>query len=157
MSEFTNDSLIFTVKIIAILIIFSVVFGPEGIAIQTFQFSIYTEPIMLQNHIASAFNIGSFSPGNFSNSVKTSGSPYTIKISTDSSGTKYVHVFPTGKTYLNTNFALVNPTPIISKCAIQDQEITLRKGIIETVIIEKIEGVNGCSLSIITNAENEVI
>lgn len=150
MVEITEDFIRFVAEVIVLLIIFSVIFGEEGIASNTFNYLVFAEPILLQDYLSSALTIGSQAPGEFSSSVKTSGQPHTIEIYRRD-GITYVHVIPAQEIYLKTKFVSIDPIPIATNCIIPDQTIKLQKNLIQTITVKKtFEEVctsSGCTLS----------
>ena len=137
MSEITKDFIKFVAEVLVLLVIFSVVFSPEGIASGTFNYFVFAEPILLQNYIASALTVGSQTKGEFFSDIKlTSGLPHTIKIFFKD-GIPYVSVIPAQEAFLKTEFSTIEPTPIITNCNILEQEIKLPQKTAQTVVIEK--------------------
>ena len=146
MSEITKDFIKFVAEVFALLIIFSVVFSPEGIATSTFNYFVFAEPILLQNYIASAITVGSQANGDFYSSIKlTSGLPHTIKFFFNN-GKPYVSVIPSQEVLSGTTYTDTEPTPIITNCGITKQEIKLPKRADQTLRIEKIVENNNCRL-----------
>jgi len=148
MVEITKDFIKFLAEVIALLIIFSVIFGEEGIASNTYNYFVYVEPILLQDYISSALTIGSQALGNFSSSVKTSGQPHTINIYTEN-GITYVNVIPAEEVYLKTKFASIDPIPIETNCNIPSQIIRLKENLIQTITVKKTLEEDGCKLTVI--------
>jgi len=126
MVELIKDLIKFVSGVIILLMIFTVIFSPEGIASNTFNYLAFVEPILLQDYISTALSVGSYSSGEFSTSIQTTGQSHKVEIYTINDVT-YVHAIPSTETYLKTKFASLNPTPVIVKCAIQNQTIQLPK------------------------------
>lgn len=147
MSEITKDFIKFVGEAIVLLLIFSVVFSPEGMATSTFNYFVFAEPILLQNYIASAMTIGSQTKGEFSTNIKvTSGAPHTIKIFFQN-GISYVSVIP-AKGSSKTEFKPLEPTPIITSCSVKEQEIKLPEKTDQTVGVQKIIENGNCKLTL---------
>jgi len=146
MVEITKDFIKFVAEVIALLIIFSVVFSPEGIASNTFNYFVFAEPILLQNYIASAMTVGSQVRGEFYSDIKlTSGLPHTVKI-LFKGGIPYVNVIPVQEAFLKTKFTPIEPVPIITSCSISEQEIKLPKKAGQVLRVEKIFENGKCKL-----------
>jgi len=139
MSEIIKDFIKFTAEIILLLIIFSVILDPEGgIAANTFNILTYAEPILLQNHIATALTTAGNIPGEFSTSFKTSGLPYVIEIYEENS-IDYINLNLTliNRYLLNTKFAKIDPIPITTDCFVPEQTIILERELVQTLSVEK--------------------
>lgn len=150
MVEITKDFIKFIAQVILLLVIFSVVFDPErGIVANTFNYLIYAEPILLQDHISTAITTASHTPGEFSTSFKTTGIPYIIKIYKEDDK-PYVSIDLTlvQQQLLSTRFAVLEPIPILTDCNISDQKITLERNLIQTITVKKTLE-NGCKISVI--------
>ena len=152
MSELTKDLIKFTAEVILILTIFSVIFDPErGIAVNTFNYLTYAEPITLQNQISTAMTVAGYSPGEFFTSFTTSGMPYKIDIYKEGK-TNYIRIDLSlvSQVLINTKLANVNPLPILTDCEVEDQIIILKKELIQTIRIKKIIENNNCKVFIET-------
>lgn len=135
--EMVKDFLKFVAEVIALLLVFSVVFGQQGMASNTFNYLNFAEPILLQNHIASAISVGSQVPGEFYSNIKTtSGISHTITIFYKETK-PYVSVVPPQDAFSRTTFVPTDPTPIITGCKISQQEIKLPEKAAQTVRVEK--------------------
>jgi len=148
MSEVTKDMIKFVAEVIVLLIIFSVVFSPEGIATNTFNYFVFAEPMLLQNYIASALTVGSQTKGEFSTNIKlTSGLPHTVKIFFKE-GIPYVNVIPAEGGMLKTTFGSIDPTPIITSCTIHEQAVKLPKAPAQEIRIKKVFENEKCELTV---------
>jgi hypothetical protein len=156
MSELMKDFLKFVVEVFLMLIVLATLFSEQGIASNTFNFLTYVEPILLQNWLSSSLTIGSSAPGEFITNTKTTGQLYTIKIFNES-GIMYVLVEPPQEFYIKTKFATIEKTPLISKCKIPEQEIKLKKNLIQSIVVQKILTDDGCSMNISIPAETVVV
>ena len=146
--EMTKDFVKFVAEVIALLLIFSVVFGQQGIASTTFNYLNFAEPILLQNYIATAISVGSQAPGEFYTSIKTtSGTSHTIKIFYQETK-PYVSVVPPQDSFSKTTFVPTDATPIISDCRISEQEIKIPEKAAQRIMVEKKVQTNGCFISI---------
>ncbi len=140
----------FVGMLIIFLILFLVVLGDMGIASNVFNYLTYIEPILLQDYISSALIVGSTAPGEFSSNIRTSGQPHTIEILTNrDDNIIYVSVKPDQETYMETKFATIDPTPIVTNCIIPDQKIKLQKNIMQIITIKKTSSNGGCKLFVI--------
>jgi hypothetical protein len=156
MSELTKDFLKFVMEVILFLVVLVAVFSEDGIASNTFSYLTYVEPYLLQNWISSAMTVGSSSPGEFTTTTKTTGQPFTIKLFNEE-GVSYVLVQPPDEIYIQAKFATMEKTPFVSDCDFTEQEIKLKKNIIQSIIIEKVLNEDGCSMMITAPEENVVI
>lgn len=148
MTEIVKDFIKFVAEVIALVVIFSAVFSPEGIATATFNYFVFAEPMMLQNYIASAMTLGSQSKGNFSSFVKvTSGLPHVIRIFLKN-GITYVNVIPAQESFLKTSFSTPEPNSVITSCNVPEGEITLQKKLAQTITIEKTQEDGKCEISL---------
>lgn len=134
--EITKDFIKFLAEVIVTLMIFSVVFGEEGIASNTYNYMAYAEHIIMQDYLSTAFTVGSQAPGEFSASIKTSGQPYTIKVYNEN-GQDYVYVEPKGEVYLRTKYARIEPVPIITDCKVMQTELKISESLIQTLVVRK--------------------
>lgn len=149
MAEITKDFIKFVAEVIVLVLVFSVVFSPEGIASNTFNYFVYAEPILLQNYISTAITVGSQVEGNFSSTVKvTSGLTHSIKISS-SNGLPYINVVPSSQVFMKTTYSKIDPTLIITNCTVPEQEVMLSTGLAEDVTVEKISTDKGCMVNIV--------
>lgn len=152
MSEITKDFIKFIAEVFALLLIFSVIFSPQGVATNTLNYFVFAEPILLQNYIASAMTIGSQVKGDFYSDIKlTSGLPHTIKIFFQG-GIPYISVTPAQEVFMRTTFAKNNPTPIMTTCSVSEGEIKLPAKAGTTVIVEKTIENNNCKLTLTLGA-----
>ncbi len=146
MTEITKDFIKFIAEVIILLIIFSVIFGEEGIAQNTYNYMIFAEPMLLQNYIYTAVEIASEMPGNFESEIRTSGEPYIIKIYyTD---VPYIEVLPPEEKYLKTEFAKIEPTALLTNCIVHKNTIKLKEGLVQNIEIKKIQKENTCEIFI---------
>jgi len=138
MSEITKDFIKFFAEMILFVIVVSVAFDPEnGIIVKTFNYLSYAEPILLQNHIATAISTASGLDGDFLTTLTTSGYPYVIEIYEQSDG-KYVSIKPAENELLRTKFSSLKPTPFSSSCSVPYKKVSLKKDIITNIKIKKI-------------------
>jgi hypothetical protein len=156
MSELTKDFLKFVMEVILFLVVLVAVFSEDGIASNTFSYLTYVEPMLLQNWISSAMTVGSSSPGEFTTTTRTTGQPFTIKIFNED-GISYVLVQPPAEIYMQAKFATLEKTPFVSDCEFLEQEIKLKKNIIQNIIIEKVLNEEGCSMVISVPEESVVV
>jgi hypothetical protein len=148
MPEIIKDFVKFVAEVLTLIIVFSVVLSPEGIATNTFNYFTYAEPIMLQNFISTAIKVGSQTEGNFSSLVKlTSGMPHVIKTFHEG-GYPYVSVIPSQEVFLKTKYSAIDPTLIVTNCEIADQEIQLSNRVAQTVTVEKIVENGVCKIGL---------
>jgi hypothetical protein len=143
-----KDFIKFIAEVLVILMIFMVVFTPEGIASNTYNFLTYAEPILLQDWLSTAITVGSNSPGEFFTTIKTSGNPYTIKIYT--TDITYVSVIPSQESYMKTTYASLEPVPVVTNCIINDKEIKLQKNLIQIITVRKIVNDSTCIIYVNT-------
>jgi len=136
MTILVKDFIKFIAGVIILIMIFTVIFSPEGIASNTFNYLVFVEPILLQDYISTTLAIGSYSSGEFYSSVDSTGQPHTIKIYTVR-GVTYVSVEPSQEIYLKTKFASIDPTAVLLNCTVLNQTIKLQEGLISRIIIEK--------------------
>jgi len=139
-------------EVIVLLTIFSVVFGEEGIASNTYNYLVFVEPTILQDFITSAINVGSRAPGEFSSTFTSSGQPHTIKIFEDG-GIYYVQVIPAEEIYQRTKFHDMDPSPVISDCIIQEKTIELQKDLTASIIVRKKLQDDSCFVYVETSSE----
>jgi hypothetical protein len=132
--EFAKDFIKFVVGAVIVLMIFTVVFGDQGVVSNTINFMTYVEPILLQDYISSALTVASYAPGDYTSNVKTSGYQLTIKIYKED-GTAYVSVVPSQENPIKTKFAKIEPTPILVDCSLLHQTIELKES--QTLTVEK--------------------
>jgi hypothetical protein len=144
MSEVVKDFIKFIAEVIFLLAVFSIIFDPEkGIVSNTFNILNYAEPILLQNYLSSAIRTASYTPGNVSISIRTSGLPYIINMYKENDIMYLlIDMSEVNKNLLKTKFADLTPTTIISDCIISEQKVRFEKGITQTVTMEKIDCLN---------------
>src|SRR3990172_1978816 len=118
MSELIKDFIKFVSEVILILVFLALTFSDQGIIANTFNFLVYAEPILIQNHLATALTAADYAPGEFTSSVQISGSPHIITISNEG-GVVYVQVTPRELSTLNTKYARVEKIPIMIHCSIE--------------------------------------
>lgn len=133
--EFAKDFIKFVVGAVIVLMIFTVVFGDQGVVSNTINFMTYVEPILLQDYISSALTVASYTPGEYTSNVKTSGYQLTIEIY-EEGGVTYVSVVPSQENPIKTKFAQILPTPILVNCSLPHQTIELKES--QTLTIQKI-------------------
>jgi len=155
MSEEAKDFIKYVAEVIVILTIFLVIFSPEGIGSNLFNYLKYVEPILLQDWLSTSINVGSRSPGNFTTTTRLSGQPHTILIYTEDSKI-YVNVEPPEETYLKTKFAIIEPTKIITNCEVIDQKIKLKENVVQTITVRKIIEEEACKIYISTSGKEEI-
>jgi hypothetical protein len=156
MSELIKDFEKFVMEVILFLIVLVTIFSDQGIAVNTFQYLTFVEPILLQNWLSTALTIGSSAPGEFITTTKTTGQPFTIKIFNED-GVMYVLVEPPSEFYIRAKFATIEKTPLISNCSIAEQEIKLKKNLIQSIVVKKTLNENGCSMIISVPAETVIV
>jgi len=147
MSELTKDFLKFVMEVILIIAVLATLFSEEGIAANTFSYLTFVDPILLQNWLSSALSTGSFAPGEITTSTKTTGQPFTIKIFKEDD-VMYVLVEPPQEFYMKTKFGTIEKTPIVSNCTIPEQEIKLKKNLIQSIIVKKVFTEGGCTMEV---------
>jgi hypothetical protein len=156
----------FYIKFVGMLIIFLIIFmvtiSDFGIASNVFNYLTYVEPLLIQDYISSAFIVGSTAPGEFTSTFKTSGQPYTIEVFPDEeTGYIYVSVEPTQEietVQIETKFATIDPTVVVTDCDVQTQKIELQKNLVQTITVRKTEDEGGCKLYLdVYTEENEEI
>lgn len=156
MAELTKDFLKFVVEVVLIVIVLVVLFSEEGIAANTFSYLTYVEPILLQNWLSTTLTVGSYAPGGFVTNTKTTGQAYTIKIYKENR-IMYIVIEPPQEFYLKAKFATIEPTPFVSNCKIPEQEISLKRNVIQSIIVEKIFTDDGCSMNISAPAISTIV
>ena len=156
MSELTKDFLKFVMEVLLLIVVLATLFSEQGIAANTFNYLTFVEPILLQNWLSSALTIGSYAPGELITSTKTTGQPFTIKIFKENE-IMYVLVEPPQEFYIKTKFATIDKTPLVSNCSIAEQEIKLKKNLIQSIIVTKTFTEEGCSMSISAPGEATII
>lgn len=158
MSELTKDFLKFVMEVVLFIIVLATLFSDQGIASNTFNYMMYVEPILLQNWISSAITVGSSSPGDFTATTKTTGQPYTINL-TKENGEYYIWVQPQliiGE--VPTKFAQTQKTPIVASCSIPQVSISLKRNIVQTIVVKKVFSADGsCSMEISAPAQNVIV
>lgn len=147
MSTEIKDFIKFVAGVLVILMIFIVIFTPEGIASNTFNYMTYAEPILLQDWLSTAITVGSNSPGEFITSIRTSGNPYTISIY-KRDNTPYINILLPQEEFLKTKFAKVEPVPVITDCEISDQTIELKKNLVQTITVRKFIKDSSCVITV---------
>jgi hypothetical protein len=150
MTTTIKDFIRFVAGVIVALMIFMVVFAPEGIASNTFNYLTYAEPILLQDWLSTAMTVGTNSPGEFVTSIRTSGNPYTIEIY-KTADTPYISILLPQEEYLKTKFAKVEPIPVITDCEITDQRIELQKNLVQTITVRKFIKDSSCIINVTTS------
>jgi hypothetical protein len=156
MSELMKDFLKFVMEVFLIIAVLVVLFSPEGIASNTFSYLTFVEPILLQNWLSSALTIGSYAPGELITSTKTTGQPFTIKIFKEDN-VMYVLVEPPQEFYIKTKFATIDKTPFVSNCTVPEQEIKLKKNLIQSIVVKKVFTSDGCVMDISAPAEATIV
>jgi len=133
------DILKFVASIIIILLIFYTVFGGSGIMSNTFNFMMYMEPIIIQDYLSSSLSVASYAPGDFSVNIRTTGSAQTIKLYKDQY--QYISIKPVQDPLIKTEFASIDPNPILINCTIDDVTITLQKDLAKILEVKKSDNI----------------
>jgi hypothetical protein len=141
-------------EVIVLLMIFSVVFGEEGIASTTYNYLVFVEPTLLQDFIASSIIAGSQAPGEFSSTFSTTGQPHTIKVF-EENGINYVQVIPAEEVYLRTQYYTLDPSPVKTECTVQEKTIELQRDIKGSIIVRKVMDNGSCKIYV--EASEEVL
>jgi hypothetical protein len=153
MAEIVKDFVKFIAEVVALLIIFSVLFGPKGMASNTFNYFTFAEPILIQNYISSAMSIASELPGEYTSVVKlTTDEPHTIRVFFQG-GVPYVNVIPAIESFIKTDYATINPTPITTDCTVKEMTVTLPKKSAQKLTVEKYFVGDKCILTLTSGAQ----
>ena len=147
--EITKDFIKFVAEVVALLVIFSVSLGEQGIISNTFNYMNFAEPIMLQNYISSSISAGSQTPGDYYSNVKTSSNlPHEVKLFYKD-GKPYVNVIASSG-FSRTNFVPNDPTPIITDCKVKEMDITLPEKAGQDVMVSKYTDSDGACTFYVT-------
>ena len=129
--------LIFVAEILVLLMLLIIVLSPQGIASNTVNYLGYIEPILIQYRLSTSLALADSSSGDYVDSLQTLGFPETIKI-IKQNNVVYVQVIPALETFIRTDFANLNPTPVvIQNCQIAESDLKLRRDVVQKIFVTK--------------------
>ncbi|MDD5416909.1 MAG: hypothetical protein PHU12_02950 [Candidatus Aenigmarchaeota archaeon] len=118
MSETVKDIMKLIAEIGLLLFLLYVLFGGNGIAKLTMDFSEIAEPLTIQNEISRTVTIASYTPGEYTRAIYTNGKEHTIEITQDEYA-YYVNIFPDKEGVVKTEYKNLKKIPMFSDCIIE--------------------------------------
>lgn len=106
----------------------------------------YAEPIIIQNAVARAITVASYSPDYFNIEIDSSGKAHYLTIKKETDGIYYIHIKPSQSSEAKTSYIEADPLPMISRCTITEIEKSLGEATKIYVVKELTD--SGCNIEV---------